>query len=273
MLPLLASPPYHPLPPTPSPLPPTPPSPPQSSFVIGIVLGLVSFFSAKALKSKLRVDDALEVSCVHGLTGEVVASPAPSSLPCTTPCAALCQQRAHLHTLAHPCMQLRGGAPSATSTCSHCAEPLECVCVCVCPCVRVCVCPGAVGALAIGVAADRRVNSGLTHEGLIRGGDAHLLAYQAAGVVFAVAYTAVATWLILAVLRLVFGPLRCTAEQERQGLDWVDHGDVAYHLRAIEVGARAHHAAPQCHEDSLHGEGEGEGSGLNVPLMAALVGM
>jgi Amt family ammonium transporter len=45
----------------------------QSAVVIGVVLGLVSFFSLYILKHKLKVDDALDVSSVHGMTGAVGA--------------------------------------------------------------------------------------------------------------------------------------------------------------------------------------------------------
>jgi len=41
----------------------------QSSIVIGIILGAASYGSAYFIKHKLRIDDALDVSSVHGLTG------------------------------------------------------------------------------------------------------------------------------------------------------------------------------------------------------------
>ena len=43
----------------------------QSSFFLGIVLGFASYYSVKLLKGKLRIDDALDVSSVHGCTGIV----------------------------------------------------------------------------------------------------------------------------------------------------------------------------------------------------------
>jgi Amt family ammonium transporter len=45
----------------------------QSSVVIGLVLGLASYWSLYLLKHKLRIDDALDVSSVHGVTGAVGA--------------------------------------------------------------------------------------------------------------------------------------------------------------------------------------------------------
>jgi Amt family ammonium transporter len=42
---------------------------PQSAMVIGVVLGLFSYIGCRFLKSRFGVDDALDVSVVHGLTG------------------------------------------------------------------------------------------------------------------------------------------------------------------------------------------------------------
>jgi Amt family ammonium transporter len=39
--------------------------------VVGIILGLASYFSVILFKHKLRIDDALDVSSVHGVTGAV----------------------------------------------------------------------------------------------------------------------------------------------------------------------------------------------------------
>jgi len=43
----------------------------QSAFILGIVLGFASYYSVKLLKGKLKIDDALDVSSVHGCTGIV----------------------------------------------------------------------------------------------------------------------------------------------------------------------------------------------------------
>jgi Amt family ammonium transporter len=45
----------------------------QYSIFLGILLGVISFFGQRILKHTLRVDDALDVSIVHGLTGIVGA--------------------------------------------------------------------------------------------------------------------------------------------------------------------------------------------------------
>jgi len=46
---------------------------PQYGAVIGVLLGFSSYFSVWLLKHKLRIDDALDVSSVHGVTGVVGA--------------------------------------------------------------------------------------------------------------------------------------------------------------------------------------------------------
>ncbi len=128
----------------------------QAAIILGFVLGFASFYGARILKHKLHIDDALEVSMVHGLTGVI-------------------------------------------------------------------------GALAIGVAADRSYNPELENQGLIHG-DSKLMGLQVMAVAFTVAYTVVVTLIILFVLKRMFGSLRCTALEEQHGLDGVDHGDVAYHF-------------------------------------------
>jgi Amt family ammonium transporter len=44
---------------------------PQSSFFLGIVLGLASYYAILLLKEHWKIDDALDVSSVHGVTGIV----------------------------------------------------------------------------------------------------------------------------------------------------------------------------------------------------------
>ena len=43
----------------------------QSSFLLGIVLGFASYYGILLLKERLKIDDALDVSSVHGITGIV----------------------------------------------------------------------------------------------------------------------------------------------------------------------------------------------------------
>src|ERR687885_2626297 len=41
----------------------------QNSFLLGIVLGLASYYAILLLKEHWKIDDALDVSSVHGITG------------------------------------------------------------------------------------------------------------------------------------------------------------------------------------------------------------
>ena len=43
----------------------------QSSFFLGLILGLVSYYAILLLKEHWKIDDALDVSSVHGITGIV----------------------------------------------------------------------------------------------------------------------------------------------------------------------------------------------------------
>ena len=43
----------------------------QSGAVIGLLCGIASYYGVYFLKERLRIDDALDVSSVHGLTGIV----------------------------------------------------------------------------------------------------------------------------------------------------------------------------------------------------------
>ena len=43
----------------------------QSAAVLGIVLGVASYYGVKMLKGRFKIDDALDVSSVHGITGIV----------------------------------------------------------------------------------------------------------------------------------------------------------------------------------------------------------
>eukprot|EP01113_Clastostelium_recurvatum_P019579 TRINITY_DN230_c0_g1_i1.p1 TRINITY_DN230_c0_g1~~TRINITY_DN230_c0_g1_i1.p1 ORF type:complete len:443 (-),score=98.98 TRINITY_DN230_c0_g1_i1:57-1385(-) len=43
----------------------------QSTIVLGFILGISSYFAVHFMKGKLRIDDALDVSSVHGLTGVI----------------------------------------------------------------------------------------------------------------------------------------------------------------------------------------------------------
>ena len=46
-------------------------SPGQWAFILGIVLGFASYYGIVLIKERLKIDDVLDVSSVHGITGIV----------------------------------------------------------------------------------------------------------------------------------------------------------------------------------------------------------
>jgi Amt family ammonium transporter len=128
--------------------------------VLGLLLGFGTYFGSHLLKAKLGVDDALEVTTVHGLSGVI-------------------------------------------------------------------------GSLSIGFIASKAVNPNLTHDGLVYGGDAHLLGAQLLGVGVTAVWSTTMTFVILCGIGKCT-PLRASAPDEDQGLDIAEHGEVAYHELTIE---------------------------------------
>ncbi|KAB8143397.1 ammonium transporter [Chloroflexia bacterium SDU3-3] len=86
---------------------------------------------------------------------------------------------------------------------------------------------GIIGALATGIFATKTVNSAGA-DGLLYGNPSLLLT-QAIAVVVAVVYAAAVTFILLKVLDATLG-LRVTEEEEKQGLDASQHGEVAYQV-------------------------------------------
>ena len=41
----------------------------QNSLILGLIVGLASFYAITLIKERLKIDDALDVSSVHGVTG------------------------------------------------------------------------------------------------------------------------------------------------------------------------------------------------------------
>lgn len=131
-----------------------------ASLILGLILGVCSYFGAHILKHKWHIDDALEVSMVHGLTGVI-------------------------------------------------------------------------GSLAIGFFADTNVNGG-GGNGVWFGGKM-LLLYQFVAIIVAAAWAGAWTFIWLKVLDKVFGGIRISEHDERIGMDWAEHKEVAYHkLHVLE---------------------------------------
>lgn len=94
---------------------------------------------------------------------------------------------------------------------------------------------GVWGTLANGLFASPRLVEivGVGQEGLFYGGGFHQLGVQAVGVLACGLYAAVATYIVLAVLKATIG-LRVSEEEEIMGLDISEHGAYGYpeHLQA-----------------------------------------
>jgi ammonium transporter, Amt family len=87
---------------------------------------------------------------------------------------------------------------------------------------------GTVGALLTGVFASVAINPAGA-DGLLAG-NSGLLLKQLAGVGATVVYAAVMTFVILKVVDVLFGGLRVKEQQEEEGLDLTQHGELAYDL-------------------------------------------
>ncbi|MGB5875264.1 MAG: ammonia channel protein, partial [Bacteroidota bacterium] len=85
---------------------------------------------------------------------------------------------------------------------------------------------GIFGALATGIFATTSVNpdgaDGLLH------GNVGLLGIQALAVVATILFSGGVTWVLITLIRGTFG-IRSEKEHEYEGLDFVEHGERAYH--------------------------------------------
>ena len=77
-----------------------------------------------------------------------------------------------------------------------------------------------------------------TTGGLLYGGGAEILGIQTVGVLAVIAWTSIATGIVLAIISL-FVPLRVTAEEEESGLDFAEHGSQAYSMDEVLQGSGA----------------------------------
>src|SRR6185369_1109041 len=80
---------------------------------------------------------------------------------------------------------------------------------------------GIIGALLIGVFAQKAINPGGA-DGLLAGGGLALLGKQAVAVLAAVTYSFAGSWLLLKLTKAVVG-LRVSTEEENAGLDLAQH--------------------------------------------------
>lgn len=128
---------------------------PQTALPLGVVFGLASYYSVHLMKHKFELDDALDVSSVHGLTGIL-------------------------------------------------------------------------GSLSIGLFASKVVNP-QGADGLFFDGGWTLFGVQCLAVGVAAAYGGALTYVILKVLDKCGVEIRVDHDDEVKGIDFAEHGEVAYH--------------------------------------------
>ena len=106
---------------------------------------------------------------------------------------------------------------------------------------------GLVGALLLGVFADKGVNE-LGYDGLLTGGGASLLLDQLVASAATFAYSFIVSMIIAKVIDLVIG-LRVSPEEEIEGLDRSQHAETAYAFTGAlsSLGAPVH--LPGTHDD------------------------
>jgi Amt family ammonium transporter len=85
---------------------------------------------------------------------------------------------------------------------------------------------GIIGSLLLGFFADVNVNAA-GRDGLFFGGGAHLLGEQLIAVVSVLVFTFVASWVLAKAVDATVG-LRCTPDEELEGLDLTQHAEAAY---------------------------------------------
>ncbi|MCU1449823.1 MAG: ammonium transporter [Acidimicrobiales bacterium] len=85
---------------------------------------------------------------------------------------------------------------------------------------------GIVGSLLVGFFADIKVNAA-GHDGLLFGGGAHLLVQQLIAVGAVLGFTFVVSWILAKGVEATIG-LRCTPQEEQDGLDLSQHAEAAY---------------------------------------------
>jgi ammonium transporter, Amt family len=78
----------------------------------------------------------------------------------------------------------------------------------------------------VGFFADIKVNAA-GHDGLLFGGGVHLLVQQLIAVGAVLGFTFVVSWLLAKGVEATIG-LRCTPEEELEGLDLSQHAEAAY---------------------------------------------
>jgi Amt family ammonium transporter len=86
---------------------------------------------------------------------------------------------------------------------------------------------GLLGSIMLGLFAETSINAVVTNEGLLVGGGADLLVDQIVASVVVLAFSFIVSYAIAKVVDMTIG-LRCTPDQELEGLDRSQHAETAY---------------------------------------------
>jgi Amt family ammonium transporter len=86
---------------------------------------------------------------------------------------------------------------------------------------------GVWGTLAVGIFAVDKITGAATGNGLLNGGGMTLLVAQIKGIAAVGAYTLVASFVFWYLIKAIVG-LRVSKDEEEEGLDIGEHGQVAY---------------------------------------------
>jgi ammonium transporter, Amt family len=109
--------------------------------------------------------------------------------------------------------------------------------------VPVHLCNGVFGTLCVGLFAVDKITGAATGNGLFNGGGATLLIAQLKGIAAVGVYTLVASFVFWLVIKAIFG-LRVSAQEEIEGLDIGEHGQLAYildpHMTATPATTTSH---------------------------------
>ena len=108
---------------------------------------------------------------------------------------------------------------------------------------------GLVGCLLIGFFATTKVNS-LGADGVLNGGSWGLLGKQALGSLTVAAFSFIVTLLLAMAIDKTIG-FRVTADEEREGIDLVEHGEIAY-ARQVVVPDVADNAVEHAEQSMFH---------------------
>ncbi|MCL8495178.1 ammonium transporter [Apilactobacillus sp. F1] len=112
---------------------------------------------------------------------------------------------------------------------------------------------GMVGSIMTGLLATKTVNSSVVDNGLLYGGGFKLFLTQIIATLVTVIFVAVACAIIISLLKLVM-PMRVTEEEEKAGLDIVEHGEAADYMVSYGETGKDHSKDIEVNADEFKGQ-------------------